>query len=412
MILKCRSCQGENIGNIMSFGFTPLANAYLTSEQRYETEERYPLDLVFCKDCALVQIVETVNPKHLFRNYFYTSSVSETVLENAKTIALQMIHLKNLGKESTVVEIGSNDGYLLKNYAEQDIPSIGVDPAKNLTPISKGLIPERICEFFGRETALKMQKRGIRADVIHANNVLAHVADLHGVVEGIYHLLKPDGVAVVETHYVKDMMEGCEFDCVYHEHLCYYSGMSLKNLFELHGMKLVGIERIPIHGGSLRAMFQSADGPCSLRLKNEDTVTWFLNQESHLAHYSYYEKLAERAQKLKNELKDLLWKLKIDRKKIAMYGAPAKSATFMHFMGIGRNLIDYVVDNTPLKQGHYTPGTHLEIVAPNSKPVPDVYLLASWNFMDEILAKEQDFLKAGGKFIVPIPELRIIDGTH
>ncbi|MDE2101897.1 MAG: class I SAM-dependent methyltransferase [Patescibacteria group bacterium] len=407
MILKCRSCGGKNLATVFSLGFMPLANAFLTKEQLEEPEQRYPLDLMFCSECTLVQIMETVEPEILFRNYFYTSSVSNTTLENAKEIALRMVEKKKLNENHIAIEIGSNDGYLLKNYVGFGIRSIGIDPAKNLASVAKENGVETWCGFFNLKMAKDLKEAGLQADVLHANNVLAHVADLHGVVEGIAHLLKPDGVAVIETQYVRDMVDGGEFDCIYHEHLCQYSAESLAYLFQLHGMVMVNVEKIGIHGGSLRAYFQREDGPKSMMDKT--LVDHFLWDESHdIQSPDFYRALPKRATHLRTDLMALLHELKAKGKTVAVYGAPAKSTTLLNYFGIGKDLISHVVDRTPSKQGHFTPGTHLEIMDPEKAPRPDYYLLATWNFADEIIKRQEDFRESGGRFIVPIPQLRIV----
>ena len=236
----CRSCGHLDLLPILSLGRTPLANALLTQGQLALPEETFPLDLVFCPHCTLVQITETVSPEKLFREYLYFSSFSETVLQNACSIAEKMITRCGLGKNSLVVEVASNDGYLLKNYQEQGIRVLGVEPARNIAREAQERGVPTVSEFFGIELANQLRMRDGAADVIHANNVVAHVADLHGVVEGISILLKPDGVAVIENHYVKDLIDGVEFDSVYHEHLCYYSVTSFRHLFAQHGLNSCG----------------------------------------------------------------------------------------------------------------------------------------------------------------------------
>ena len=409
---SCRSCGRNELLPILSLGNTPLANALLAQGQLTEPEETFPLDLVFCSHCTLVQITETVPPEKLFREYLYFSSFSETVLQNAREIAERLVHRCGLNENSFVVEVASNDGYLLKNYREMNIPVLGVEPALNIAKVAEERGVRTVSEFFGVDVASQLQAQYGTADVIHANNVVAHVADLHGVVEGMSILLKPDGVAVIENHYVKDLIDGVEFDSVYHEHLCYYSVTSFRNLFATHGLTLVDVERLPVHGGSLRVYFQRADGPRSLEKEGKPRVDTLLKEEEEwgVQHYSFYQDFGSKVDTLRVELLALLKKLRAEGKRIAVYGASAKSATLLNYFGVGAETLDYVVDRSTVKQGRFTPGTHLPIHAPEKllETKPDYVMLLTWNFADEILAQQAEYRTCGGRFIVPIPELKVV----
>ncbi len=387
-------------------GHTPLANRLLTDEQLNEPEPTWPLDLVWCPECSLVQITETVSPEILFRDYAYFSSFSDTMVTHARTIAEHLIAARGLGQNSLVMEIASNDGYLLQWYNQAGVPVLGIEPASNIAEVA---IRERnvptISEFFGLELADQLVAAGKQADVIHANNVLAHVADLNGIVAGISKLLKPDGVAVVECPYLHDMIENVEFDTIYHEHLCYFSLTALDRLFRRHGLTIIDVEKLAIHGGSLR-IFAVPRGASAVSL----AVTNMLAAEAKwVESEAFYLRFGERVAGLRDKLLGLLRHLKADNKRIAVYGASAKGSTLLNFFGIGSDLLEYVVDRSTVKQGYFTPGTHLKIHCPQRlvEDRPDYCLLLTWNFAEEILHQQREYRANGGKFIIPIPELRV-----
>lgn len=393
---RCRSCGADHLAAILSLGETPLANRLLTTAN--EPEPRHPLNLVFCEECALVQITETVPPEELFRDYVYFSSVSDTVVENARENVTAVLESHPLGGEDLVIEIASNDGYLLQHYRERGIPVLGIEPATNIADVARARGIETVNEFFGVELARRLPK----ATVVHASNVLAHVADLNGFVAGIAEVLRQDGFAVIEVPYLRDMVDQCEFDTIYHEHLCYFSATALQPLFARHGLAIVRVEPIPIHGGTLRIRVALT----------EPRPLWILDEEMQwgVSRIETYRAFADRVESLRRDLVALLRDLKQRGARLAAYGASAKGATLLNFMGIGSDLLDYVVDRSPHKQGHLTPGAHLPIVSPEvlREDRPDYLLLLTWNHAAEILRQQSDYRQRGGRFIIPVPSPEIV----
>ncbi|MBI5714501.1 MAG: class I SAM-dependent methyltransferase [Chloroflexi bacterium] len=407
IITRCRACGNIKLNEILSLGSIPLANSLLTAEQLKQPEPKYPLDLVFCPTCSLAQITATVAPEVLFRDYFYFSSVSETMLLHAQEMVEKLMRLQNLNRESLVIEIASNDGYLLQYFLRKDIPALGIDPALNVAKVAAERGVTTLTEFFGIELARKLREQGEEADVIIANNVLAHVADLKGFVQGIKTLLKKSGVAVFEVPYIKDLVDRSEFDTIYHEHLCYYSLTALDALFKQYDLLIADAERQDIHGGSLRIYVThtaSAGDRVRVRQLLNEELAWGVHR------FDFYANFGKRVQQLREILNDLLFGLKSRNRAIAGYGAGAKGSILLNTFGIGNNVLDYVVDRSPYKQGHYMPGCHLPVFAPTKllEAMPNYVLLLTWNFGKEILTQQAEYIHRGGKFIVPIPEVKIV----
>jgi SAM-dependent methyltransferase len=407
---RCRASGSSSVVPVLDLGTTPLANALPTPEAIAggAAEPAYPLLLVFCPDSALVQITETVPPDVLFGEYLYFSSFSDTVLENARGIAGRMLAERSLGPSSLVVEIASNDGYLLRNYVERGIGVLGIEPAANIAAVAEERgIPTRN-DFFSADLARELRAGGLAADVVHANNVLAHVADLTGVVDGLRILLKDTGVAVIEVPYVKDMIDHCEFDTIYHEHLCYFSLTALDRLFRSRDMVVEDVERIPIHGGSLRVFA----APAVPGREPSQAVRQLLQEEAGwgVASADFYRGFARRVEGIRDSLRALLQDLKADGRRIAAYGAAAKGSTLLNYCGIGSDLLEYVVDRSTYKQGRCMPGVHLPIHPPERllQDRPDYLLVLAWNFLPEIMAQQEEYRRGGGAFVVPVPEPRIV----
>ena len=404
-IQGCRSCGSAELEQVLDLGVTPLADRLLTDATLQDPEPQCPLTVVFCKDCALLQIRETVDPEVLFgHDYPYYSSVSPALMAHFKASVEEILSRRSLGPASLVLELASNDGYQLKNYLQRGIPVLGVDPAEGPArrAIEQG-VDTRIA-FFTHEYAKELAREGVAADVIHANNVLAHVMDTNGFVAGIAALLKDDGEAVIECPYLKDLVEHCEFDTIYHQHLCYFSVTSLTALFKRHGLFLNRVARTSIHGGSLRLFVEKIDRP-------QASVLELLEAEraAGVDKLSYFAEFGSRVEHVRSSLRSLLDELRGKGKRVAGYGAAAKSCTLMSYVGIDGKDIGYIVDRNEFKQGRYTPGNHLPI-----RPVellltdqPDYVLILPWNFADEIMAQQSEYVAKGGKFILPIPEPRI-----
>jgi SAM-dependent methyltransferase len=402
----CRSCGSTELSIFLSLGDLPLSDGFLEARQLVDNEPRYPLDVAFCSTCSLVQILETVPPEELFgADYPYFSSFTDTLLRHSEANVKERIAERKLGPDSLVVELASNDGYLLQYYKADGIPVLGIDPAPGpvAAAVAKGV--DTLQAFFGLEFAKKLAVEGRRADVIHANNVLAHVADTNGFVAGIATLLKDDGVAVIECPYVKDLIEHGEFDTIYHEHLCYFSVTALRALFGRHGLHVTRVVPLSIHGGSLRVFVEKHARP-------EQSVQEFIQSEQRLGldRLDYYADFSNRVNQIRTELNDLLHGLKERKARIVGYGAAAKGTIMLNFVGIGQETLDFVVDRNTHKQGRYIPGVRLPIASPERvlAEQPDYVLILPWNFKDEIMAQQAEYRRRGGRFIVPVPRPTII----
>lgn len=405
---RCRSCGGSNLTEVLDLGETPLADRLISAEHLRDPEPRFPLRVAFCEQCSLVQIIDTINADVLFdQEYPYYSSFSPALLAHSKANVDALIQERGLSPDSLVIELASNDGYLLKNYVAAGVPVLGIDPATGPAEAAVAIGVPTIKTFFTVDLARQLVAEGKRADVIHANNVLAHVPDLNGFVQGLRETLKDDGVAVIEVPYLKCLIDHLEFDTIYHEHMCYFSVSALDNLFRRNGLYLNHIQHLSIHGGSLRLFVERAE-----RMKASVRDQLALEHAEGLDRIDYFRSFAAQVAGVRSELLKLLRELKSRNASVAAYGAAAKGATLINYVGIGAEMIDFVVDRNVHKQGRYMPGQKIPILSPEAllERKPDYVLVLAWNFIDEIATQQRAYLEQGGRFVIPVPNPRIYGG--
>lgn len=402
-VTACRSC-GDDLVPFLDLGETPLADRLLSSSN--EEEPRVPLQVALCERCTLVQITENVSPEILFcRDYPYYSSVSPALMDHFRASAESLIERRELGRQSLVVEAASNDGYMLRVFAERDIPVLGIDPADGPAQAARDAGIPTLGTFFGRELAEQLAAEGRRADVFLANNVLAHVPDLNGFVRGIATVLADDGIAVIEVPYVLDLIQHREFDTIYHQHLCYFSVMALVQLFQRHGLHLNDVVRTRIHGGSLRLFVEK-------RANARPSVRSLIVKEASVGAHElgYYRDFGSAVGALRDSLLATLEGLRRGGKRVAGYGAAAKACTLMSYCGIGERHLDYLVDLNPHKHGRYMSGNRLPILPPSrlQEDRPDYLLVLAWNHAPEIMTQQREYARNGGRFIVPVPRVQVL----
>lgn len=405
-IAKCRACGEKPILPVLKLGSLPLANALVEPNRGDVPEPRFPLELVLCPSCGLVQINVSVPPEILFKDYPYFSSYSNGMLAHVEKLVRRLIVERKLSAESRVIEIASNDGYLLQYYKTAGVPCLGIEPAGNVAERARAKGIPTLVEFFNEALGERLAKEGSQADVIHAHNVFAHVPNPNEFVAGLKAVLKPGGIAVIEAPYVRDLVEKTEFDTIYHEHFSYFSLTAVANLVDRYGLMVADVEHVEIHGGSLRYFIAHTGGSPGPRVAEMLAAerAWGAS-DPHT-----YENFAARVWRLGDELRALLAKLKKEGCRVAAYGASAKGSTLLNAFGIGADDIAFVVDRSHAKQGRCVSGAHIPILPPEAllEHRPDYVLLLTWNFAKEILEQQTEYLKGGGHFIVPIPKISIV----
>lgn len=403
----CRGCGEPSTEDVVDLGSVPLANS-LVSQGHAETTKTFPLSVFFCKKCTLTQLRQTVSPRALFSEYPYFSSFSDTMLESSRKLAIRVAEQLRLNSHSLVLEVGSNDGYLLKNYLQMGIPVLGIEPAKNIAEFAQAKGIPTLEEFFSLALAKTLSTEGKKADVLHGNNVIAHIPNVRENFEAISTILKDDGIAIIEVPYVKPLLDDCLFDTIYHEHFFYFSLTSIKFLANSAHLQVLDVEELAIHGGSLRITLGLAG-------KSSESVGKLLEREKQwgVGEVETYHQLNEKINHLGERLRKLLGQLKSQGKNLAAYGASAKGTTLLSVLDIGVEL-NFVADRNISKQGCLTPGTNLKILHPDAlrDHSIDYALLLVWNCRHEIFDQQLDYLKQGGAFIVPLPELRIVSFDH
>jgi ubiquinone/menaquinone biosynthesis C-methylase UbiE len=406
---KCRFCNDELKTTFVNLGTFPLSNSFLDEVSLTKKEQFFPLHVFVCDNCFLVQLEEFENPEKIFNNYAYFSSYSETWVIHAKNYVQDMIKQFDLKNNNFVVEIASNDGYLLQHFHNRNIPCLGIEPAENVAEVAKQKGIQTLVKFFGINTAKELVSQGKKADLLLGNNVLAHVPNINDFVEGMKIILKPNGIITMEFPHLMQLIDKNQFDTIYHEHFSYFSLYTVKKIFEYHGLKIFDVEELSTHGGSLRIYCTHAKN--FTHIVNV-TVNDLLERENEfgITQISTYTNFQKQIIKIKDDLCKFIISEVKSGKKIVCYGAAAKGNTLLNYCNIGLDQIDYVVDRNPYKQGRYLPGTHIPIKSPEEiqKTKPDYLLILPWNLQEEVMNQMNYIRDWGAKFVIPIPEVKIL----
>ena len=407
---RCRFCETPLRQTLVDLGMSPLCESYVGADQLNQMEPFYPLRVYVCERCYLAQLEEYVSPEAIFTEYAYFSSYADSWLRHAKSYTDIMVERFGIGPASLVIELASNDGYLLQYFVEKGVPVLGIEPARNVAKVAieKG-IPTLI-EFFGEKMAERLASEGKTGDLILGNNVLAQVPALNDFVRGMKVLLKPRGIITLEFPHLVRLMEKNQFDTIYHEHFSYFSFLAAEKIFATHGLTLFDVDELPTHGGSLRIYARHAEDTThavTSRVKELRTQ----EEAAGLTQMRTYDAFSEKVKETKRKLLEFLIKVKREGKTVCGYGAPGKGNTLLNYCGIRTDFLDYTVDRNPYKQGKFTPGTHIPILSPDRirETRPDYLFILPWNFKDEIIGQMSYIRDWGGRFIVPIPEVRVYE---
>ena len=405
---NCRLCESSSIVKLFSLAPTPPANAFVNNNSLNEVQACYPLDLFLCNDCYHVQLNTVVDPDILFKDYVYVSGTSPSFIKHFENYALDVINQINLKKGGFVIDIGSNDGTLLSKFKNLGMDVLGIDPAVEISRIANENGIETINKYLNKQVVKEILDLKGSADLICANNVFAHIDDLIGTTKNIKNLLKDNGVFIFEVSYLLDVYEKTLFDMTYHEHLAYHSIRPLITFFTSNGLELFNVERISTHGGSIRCYVQKIKGKQKISPIIDELL--LLEEKCGLHLHETYNEYFNNIELKRYQLNKLLKKLINESKTIAGYGAPAKATTLMYHFGIDSKIIDYIIDDSPLKQGMYSPGLHIPVYDQSRlyKSPPDYLIILAWNFSKNIISNNSKFSKLGGKFIVPLPELKVV----
>ena len=405
----CRFCGCPLTDTVVDLGMSPLCESYLGPDRLNSMEPFYPLHVYVCRECWLVQLEQYVSAEDIFSEYAYFSSFSDSWVQHAREYTEKMVDRFGYGPQSHVVELASNDGYLLQWFVKAGIPVLGIEPAANVAVAAEERGVPTLVRFFGTDLARELVSTGRRADLVLGNNVLAQVPDLNDFVAGMKILLAPDGVITMEFPHVQRLIAENQFDTIYHEHFSYFSAHTTKRILERHGLELFDVEEIPTHGGSLRVYARHAEHTARAV---EPAVDELLAREEAfgITDIDRYRRFSAHVEETKRGILDLLIGLKRAGKSIAGYGAPGKGNTLLNYCGIRTDFLDFTVDRSTYKQGLFTPGTHIPILAPEeiARRRPDYVFILPWNFRDEIMSQMAGIREWGGQFIVPIPEARIV----